>query len=434
MTARPYVRRLLLVLLGTLLPLVLLEGVLRIAPRFLGDVRGGARGGTTTILCVGDSHTYGLHVFKPHSYPALLQAALDPTGAQIGVMNYGVPGRNSAALRSELPRYLEAVRPDLVLVLVGFNDTWNFDRAAETATDPQRPAAPAEGFLANLRIARVLRLIALNVGGRAAAPELAAPRIEERDGKMVVIENGRERPAGVGRAPLGVAGGERLIDQVGQNLRAIVAQIRAADAQPILLTYTTENQQVFVDLNANARRIAMELDVPLVALDDAFRPEIATHGYPALFFADDHPNRRGNELCARAIADRLQQLGLVTAVAGTFTAAAATRLAAIEDADRFLCFTIDGPALRDVQVVVSPVREPPVRWEGTQIPLGDDGMVAVCLESPNLSGRTDAAGRATLRVARAYLDPGQRTLYAIAAVFGPDGQPRLSEVVEIAAR
>ena len=79
----------------------------------------------------GFSHTYGLHVLPAASYPARLQARLDPTGKAIGVINYGVPGRNSAVLLERLPDYLERVKPDVLLVLAGFNDTWNRDGSDE---------------------------------------------------------------------------------------------------------------------------------------------------------------------------------------------------------------------------------------------------------------------------------------------------------------
>ncbi|MFG0317964.1 MAG: SGNH/GDSL hydrolase family protein, partial [Planctomycetota bacterium JB042] len=123
--------RLGLLLLGVLFALVLLEGALRLLSLFVGDLRGGARG-RTTVLCVGDSHTYGLHVLPSDAYPSRLQGLLDPAAREVGVLNYGVPGRSSGALARELPRYLRETRPDVVLVKVGFNDSWNHDGADGT--------------------------------------------------------------------------------------------------------------------------------------------------------------------------------------------------------------------------------------------------------------------------------------------------------------
>lgn len=425
------VSRLGLILFGVVLALILLEGALRVLATFVGDLRGGARG-RTTILCVGDSHTYGLHVLPSDAYPARLQGELDPTTTEVGVLNFGVPGRNSGALARELPRYLREAHPDLVLVKVGFNDSWNHDAVGDSDDGPT--GSGDDSGLGGLRVLRLFRLLRLEHEGRTPTP----PDLIERDGEMFVVEDGRTAPAAIGGEALGTVKGAALAKRVGASLRRIVAQVRNAGATPVFLTYATENQPVFLTLNENARRVAAELDVPLVALDAALREPIAEQGYRALFFPDDHPTARGNERVARVVADRLVELGLVRRSQRTARAAPAipSRLELlVEDAAGFE-FAVHGAPDRDFQIVLSPLEGPPFELGGLAVPLGAHPMVARSLESQNLRGRTDRDGRARCRLSRAFVSEHAGTpLHAIAAVFPPAiasaATPELSNVVSI---
>jgi lysophospholipase L1-like esterase len=416
---------------GTLLVLlVALEIGLRIASRFVERERGGARA-ATTVLCVGDSHTFGLHVLPPLSYPAQLQRFLDPSAQSIGVVNYGVPGRNSAALLRQLPAYLESIDPDLVLVLAGFNDSWNFDATTGGADS----VAGAESWIASLRIARFFRLARLNLEGRAAT---SGPAVIEVDGKMMVEENGELRPAAAGGAAFGVVTGADLVARVTPNVERIVALVRAHGATPVLLTYATENQPGFLDLNQNARELGARLGVAVIDLAAALRPAIAERGYSALFFPDDHPNARGNELCGRVAADALRELGLVPEVAPSIRRDDATTpvLTLLSTAWPRVTLRVEGPPNRDFQVAFSPRREPPLVLHGVTLPIGDDPMLVASLENLNLRGRTGEDGRREFDADLTGLGatPGV-TLYGVAAFFGisadPNAVPAVSSSIEV---
>ena len=328
-------------------------------------------------------------------------------------------GRNSAALLAELPRYLDQTRPDVVLILVGFNDTWNFDRAGDDALDDR-------GWLRDLRVARLARLIRLNLSEPSAGP----PRVVERDGVMMVVEDGVERPAGVGRDATDVVSGDRLVAQVRPNLTRMVELARERGVIPVLLTYATEQQVYFRDLNRGARDVATALDVPLIAIDEPFSAAIAEHGYDALFFNDDHPNASGNERIARIVAARLRELRLVPDVEPRDTAASGKTSATLEIDGDTLRFRVTADPHRDVQVVVSPRRK--AEADGEPAGLDAHPMMARCLESPNLRGRTDGAGRADIAIDRGFFGPdGTSTLYAVAVQFALDGRATPSDVVEI---
>ena len=116
--------RLLLGFMGLVCALLFLEGMLQLLGLFYTPDRSQAPGAQgIPILCVGDSHTYGLNVPAPLNYPNRLHACLNQGRAQdrYQVISRGVPGRNSAIVREKLPGYLEQIDPYLVLLLCGFN-------------------------------------------------------------------------------------------------------------------------------------------------------------------------------------------------------------------------------------------------------------------------------------------------------------------------
>lgn len=408
---------------GCVLAVALLELGLRIASPLLSGLRGGGAGAKSTILCVGDSHTFGLHVLPNFSYPAQLQQRLDPTAASIGVVNYGVPGRNSGALLAQIPAYLEQLHPAVVLVLVGFNDSWNFDAAsADVGATP---------WWTSLRVVRLWRLIRLNLGGAVA--EAGAPRVYERDDKVRVEDGGVERVVATTKPGLEPLVGDALRTRVATHVERIVATIRAHDAAPVLLTYATEHNALFVDLNANARAVAQRLGVPLIDVATAMRPAIDAEGYANLFFTqDDHPTARGYEHVARIVADELARLRLATPVAASRGATRSPRPVTLarSTADRAgtLALRVQGPPDTDFQVVFSPSVEPPLELPGFRVPLGSDPMLFRSLELLNLRGRTSASGAADVTIERSRLEDGAaRPLYAVVATFEPGCAPGVSE-------
>jgi lysophospholipase L1-like esterase len=112
------------------------ELFLQAASLVAGRVGSRARGtveGAITILCVGDSHTYGLPLPQEESYPAQLEERLRERhpGRVFQVVNLGIPGLNSAYLANRLPRQVLQLRPQLVLVWVGINNQWNLAETGE---------------------------------------------------------------------------------------------------------------------------------------------------------------------------------------------------------------------------------------------------------------------------------------------------------------
>jgi lysophospholipase L1-like esterase len=114
--------------------LVLFEAALGLAPTLLGMTQRGdydwLEEGATTIICIGDSVTYGHGVSSEESYPARLEQLLKAGGGEsIRVMNRGVTGWNQAGSPNFLRKETRLIgqvhkkggRP-VVLYLGGHND------------------------------------------------------------------------------------------------------------------------------------------------------------------------------------------------------------------------------------------------------------------------------------------------------------------------
>jgi lysophospholipase L1-like esterase len=89
----------------------------------------GFRIGVTTFDAIGDSLTAGeigrpSIVDPPNAYPTRLQELLDRTypGQGLRVLNNGIGGWTVGQTLAIIPKLLQADRPDVVLLLSGFND------------------------------------------------------------------------------------------------------------------------------------------------------------------------------------------------------------------------------------------------------------------------------------------------------------------------
>lgn len=78
-----------------------------------------------TVLCEGDSFTYGIGA--EHGYPEQLQDLLvAASSAPVRVVNRGLPGIGTDRIRAGFARRLSELRPDVVVFWAGTNNEWNF--------------------------------------------------------------------------------------------------------------------------------------------------------------------------------------------------------------------------------------------------------------------------------------------------------------------
>jgi len=84
--------------------------------------------GVYTILCLGDSFTYGIGAISEKSYPKQLEYMLWKRFPEkrILVVNGGMPTYNTAQILHDLPSNIKSVNPNLIILLAGDANSWNF--------------------------------------------------------------------------------------------------------------------------------------------------------------------------------------------------------------------------------------------------------------------------------------------------------------------
>jgi len=111
---------------------------------------------TARVVAIGDSITFGWGVSRAQSYPAALQRLLDREGGRHEVLNLGVPGKNSAALVKMMPTLVLPLKPRVLIVCTGINNTQVDGRISEPGhplydMHPRHLAHLAGGRKADLR-------------------------------------------------------------------------------------------------------------------------------------------------------------------------------------------------------------------------------------------------------------------------------------------
>ena len=88
-----------------------------------------------TILCLGNSFTYGVGASPEKSYPVQLQEFFDKAGPQkIQVVNAGQANINSSYQLNHLEEALNQYHPDVVILQTGEPNKWNHQGYAEYLT------------------------------------------------------------------------------------------------------------------------------------------------------------------------------------------------------------------------------------------------------------------------------------------------------------
>jgi len=232
------------------------------------------------ILCLGDSITFGYGVGDDETYPAALGRALAAQGVE--VVNGGVTGYTSHQVRRLVGRLATALRPEVIVVCIGWND-----RTRREATD---------------------REYQRRLTGSGALERLAEPLYLYR--AMAALYATARRPA---------AGEARRHPRVPpqeyrENLDAIVRSARQAGARPVFLALPhrsrIEGPALEPAYPATLRAAAEALAVPLLdvgVLGDAAPPE----GNEAFFIDSLHLSPAGAEEMARHLARQMPQAALL---------------------------------------------------------------------------------------------------------------------------
>jgi hypothetical protein len=244
-----------------------------------GETAEGA--GIVTILCIGDSHTYGLPLPPEDSYPAQLEAALAARHPERGfqVVNLGIPGLNSGYVLNRLEAQLFQLRPQLVMVWVGINNLWN---VAERGTpELEEGVAGAWGSLRRallkLRLYRLASIAWYSSTGHQYDPE-------ERGGWYAGERSPSAHPL-PGEWPGDPAPG------LLADLERMAALTRAVDTPIVFVAYPMLGQR---SINEVIEEAAGRVGAPLIVTrNDLLRANRKGHGAAELIDhrAGPHPSR-----------------------------------------------------------------------------------------------------------------------------------------------
>jgi lysophospholipase L1-like esterase len=244
------------------------ELLLQGAALFVWDRSSLAQEGTDTILCVGDSHTFGADMQPEESYPGRLQEDLDAVAPRhFSVVNLGIPGYNTTQVLKRLPARARRHQPAMVLVWAGVNDAWNL---TGVATENYPWWIRLDGYATRSRLYRLVRVrlhdrrieMGLDAPGSRAVlvqsvDELAAnldePREFHVDGEIEMIE--------VHRREFQVD--DEMIERATRNYISMAAWAKSAGVALALITYPVEFGG-FAAANQAMRAAAAETGVPIV--------------------------------------------------------------------------------------------------------------------------------------------------------------------------
>jgi lysophospholipase L1-like esterase len=369
----------------------LLEGALQLAAPIVrgamdrGDVAP-SPDASLTVLCVGDSNTFGLNVPRHYSYPGRLRALLE------------------ARFRA----------PVTVHNRVGINDTWNRD-AEDGGSD---------SWLGRLKLVRLVRVL---VAGVTTAGRFEVTTDEQ--GRIVVDRGEGARPVNAGEGAVGVRSDGALTASVQRAVERIVVRCREDGARVALMTYA-ETGGDFTTVNAALRETARALDLPLVDHERAFQDHVAALGYEAVMMNDHHPNARGYGLMAHAVVDELERAQWIPGAEQVAPLPRPPRTSTADvppsvRAEGNGRLRLSGPAEAPFQLLVARSPEPDDGFavQGHRIPLPDDEVLALSRLEPAFSGRLDAFGQTAVRVPERLHETAGASLSACLVVLGesPDG-------------
>lgn len=251
----------------------------------------GLRPGAKVIVCLGDSHTYGVFVSKEEAYPVQLEKLLNRNGGNYQVINLGAPGKNSTQVLQELPEIIHNYHPDAVVVLVGVNNGWNISGQEKN---------PWQKILMKSKIHKLLRIFYYRAVSKNN--QLVS---RHRDTGEFQINVERSRPPET-EAEI------RAVQRVFlEDMAKIINLCRDCDVKIVLMNYAGDKDTNFWVVNAHILQVAQKMGVPVVDnysffMSRLYRPDggLDEKLHQELFLEDMHLTPTGYGW----VADNLYQL------------------------------------------------------------------------------------------------------------------------------
>ncbi len=267
-----------------------------LAPREDGD-------GMLRLMTLGDSLTAGQGTAPEYAYPRQLEKLLQHLNPndRSEVVNLGVFALNTSRLSDLLPGWLETYEPDIVVVLSGCNNSWNYNNSHLVDLDLlDRPALLQ--LLDETRTYRFLRLALKRKRGTDTTTLVRPPQAPTtlaslpKDMQVMVDDTAATHE---GQPQMFYDEGA-LTELFRYDLDLILERTRAGGAQLIVLTYPFEvngfehREELFRWANTN--------DVVVADVLNAFDDVIDNHPTLDPFSADrGHPNKLGYGVVATEV-------------------------------------------------------------------------------------------------------------------------------------
>ncbi|MCH2171069.1 GDSL-type esterase/lipase family protein [Myxococcota bacterium] len=248
--------------------------------------------GTTRILAIGDSQTFGNGLNAADTWPKQLERELeiknDPQGVRWEVLNGGIPGTDTWQHERWLGRMMDLYHPEIVVLAFYVNDV------SPTYSPQQRGSAKKSNTLVN-RVGYLLK--------RSAVVSLALQRLS-------ALEHSEQSKQGRAFEDYILTGEfnervERGWTQVTQSLKAMKATTDSKGADFILAILPRRDQVAgILESNAYNRRIAAiatEARIHSVDLLTELKQGFETDGQSLFIRWDGHNSAQANKLVAQRI-------------------------------------------------------------------------------------------------------------------------------------
>lgn len=202
--------RVFILFFGVIASLVLLELSLRLSGyiyhiirtphKSIRDSNSIQNRGSFTIICLGDSFTYGAGASFKYSYPSQLEKMVNEVRKEkkINVQNLGSPGGNAYRILKIFIENINQYNPHVAIVMIGMNNDWNLEGMPNLLKNTKLD-------IYDLRIYKLWRILTMSLHNKMAkepqdkpeAPQVQIPVLEWQAYKKKV-ESFRE----VGRSDL----------------------------------------------------------------------------------------------------------------------------------------------------------------------------------------------------------------------------------------
>ena len=306
---RTWRRRVGIVLLSIITPLIVIEAILQITHAALASRP--ARWGITdpeapVILCFGDSHTYGFGVSPEKAYPAQLEQKLRNRGYSVNVVNLGAPGMNTSEIRRRAPQWMTQYKPVAVIMLAGINNGWNVKDAdwSDTSDGLEVPLKKRTivWLQTNIRIVRGVSLLVHRMN-----PKRPEEIVRDRQGR--IVEHEWEEAWDTKDGTISTTRGWR-------DFQVVIHQAKGSGVIPHLMTYVGPNEEFFVLVNMMLKELADHTETTLADNNEALRSLfVKADGTPdeqainAIFMEDWHLTAEGYDKITDNILDALNRSG-----------------------------------------------------------------------------------------------------------------------------